>query len=365
MVKKIIELWAVLLFSLLFLLFLAVGGMFLVNYFRWTSPATAYGRHNLSFRVYYHENNIFEENPIPRSFDFLMSYTNYIVIESNFAANFSKEVAVYYSYSAEKRFVIRQMGAADTHRFVFEEITPLSQSNGQATAERLNLNGGSYTIHPKPLIEQYFYFIADHALQMDASGVVAHGLRGFSAELFVNFTYTFYVPELGLRQSATQGYRIPLTLEVYSLTLHGAHGFEWQEPLPSTEISVGQAALLVAAFSLTVWGLIYNMSKLYEDKNEHRRAADSIYKKYSNEIIVYSKPINKTRYEIYEVQEFNELLKLAINLNKHIMSHQDDTHAEFIIVVDDTANFYEIRFNPDDPTTPENKLPKPSKLIKK
>jgi len=44
------------------------------------------------------------------------------------------------------------------------------------------------------------------------------------------------------------------------------------------------------------------------------------------------------------VKEFVDLLKLAINLNKHIMCYKNSTKTQFVIIIDGYACFYEVNY---------------------
>ena len=362
LLEKMAHRWAVVLFSLL-LFGLVLGAAFsLFSYFRGGNAATstASGRHNLGFRVFYLENRMFPTNPVPPNLDFLMSYTDFIEIDSGFTASFSEETDIHYSYSAEKRFIIRPMGA-EAHRFVFEEVFPMSQASGRLQADRLYFPaennggpGGIYTIFPKKHIETYFNFVEDQARQMEAENVVAPGLRGFSAELLINFTYTIYAPGLGLNETITNGYRLQLTTEVYYFAATGLSNFEWQSDLAIQEagITLPTVILFVVAFALSLFGLLYNIRGQRADPNTGRREANNILRKYPLEIVIYDKPTDLTRHEPRNVQDFGELLKLAINLNKHIMCYRDDKHTEFAVIVDEYACMYMIDYESADTRTP-------------
>ena len=70
----------------------------------------AYGR----FRVHYLPNHVFPDNPISPTLHYLMSFTDFIEVDSRLSANFNQEVEVHYSYISYKRFVIRHIGLS-TH----------------------------------------------------------------------------------------------------------------------------------------------------------------------------------------------------------------------------------------------------------
>ena len=356
--SKITRCWAAALFLIFIIALVIIAAVRLSDYFRADAAVAAHGRQSLDFRVFYVENSFFPENPMPRNLDFLMSYTDYIEIDSKFDATFSEEMNIHYSYRAEKRFVIRHMGAVYNYlnNIVFEEVHTLSETGGAVTSNELSFGvqvsggpGGTYTIFPKEHIELYFEFVEDQARQMAAENVIAPGLRGFSADLMINFTYTISAPEFGLNETLTYGYRIPLTTEIYRLTTIGAPAFEWSDNLQMQDsgITLPLVILFTVLFALNVFGLLYTVRALTSDSNKYRREADSILKKYSHEIVVYDKPVDMTRHESMVVQEFGELLKLAINLNKHIMCYRNRTYTEFVVIVDEFACLYVINYDRD------------------
>jgi len=48
------------------------------------------------------------------------------------------------------------------------------------------------------------------------------------------------------------------------------------------------------------------------------------------------------------VGDFSDLLRLAINLSKHIMCYHNDTMAEFVVIVEDSAYCYKINYDSAD-----------------
>jgi len=355
--EKLPRQWGILLFSVILLTLLIVAVSFLFSNFRGDNIVSASGRQHLDFRVFYLDNDIFGENPIPHNLDFLMSYTDYIEIDSGFTANFSEETAIYYSYLAEKRLVFRHMGTADANlnRIVYEEIFTLSEASGEVTANRLYFEaenngepGGSYTIFSKEHVVTYLEFLEDQARQMEAANMIAQGFRGFSAELWVDFTYTIYAPEFVLSETLTHGYRFSLSTEVYSFVVTGTPNFEWENNLTTrNDVTLPIAVLFVTLFTASVFGLLYTIKMSKANPNKYRQEADDILKKYAYEIVAYDKPVDLTRYEPMVVQEFGELLKLAINLNKHIMCYRDEVRTEFVVIVDGYACLYMISYNGD------------------
>jgi len=315
-----------------------------------------------------------------------MSYTDYIETNSEFTINLSQRMNIYYSYLVDKRLVIRQTLSADDNLnpIVFQQVIDVTETPEVLTgyiakeslvlrlateaepaayqfhfrAENDNLPGSTHLIHPIDHIITYFNFTDEQSQQMayqarrtGEENILANGLRGFSAELLITFKYDLrdseYIADSLFNQTLTYGYRIPLTTEVYSFTTTGTPDFEWQhiEVAEDVEITLFMVIIFTVLFILSLFGLLYSAKKLREDSNVHRRESENILNKYTDEIVVYDRPMNLTRYESRLVQDFAELLKLAINLNKHIMCYKDESYAEFAVIVDEFACLYVIIFN--------------------
>ena len=350
-IKKIVQWWPVMVFSLIILSLIITATGYLVAYFREDVFVTASGRQSLGFRVFYTENNLFQDNPISPHIDFLISFTDHIEVDNSFSATFSQEMDIYYSYVSQKRLIIRPLAS---NRVVFEEIVPMSESSGRITANRLNFSarndngpGGTYTIFPMDYVALYFRFIEEQSHQMRAMNVIAQNLRGFSAELIIEFTYEIRVPEFGLHEILTHGYLLSLTTEVYSFALTGDSNFDWEYNLTLQDLAITLPMIIffVILFALGLTGLLYNVKRLTADPDVSRREADAILKKYANEIVVYDRPVDLQIYTPRLVEEFSELLKLTINLNKHIMCYKDENRTEFVTIVDSFACMYEIHHN--------------------
>ena len=338
--------------SIVILATLVLAGNFLVAYMRGDVVVEASGRADVGFRVFYMENDIFPYNPIPQNLHFLMSFTDFIEVDSSFSAGFSDEVEIYYTYSAVKRLIIRYMATVDGHfnPIVFEVVHPLSEARGSIVSNEIRFPsrsseaGGTYTIFPKEHIDVYLHFMAEQTRQMEAENVIAQNLRGFSAEMVIDFTYNISVPEWGIRETLTRGYHFTLSTEVYSLMATGIPAFDRSINLTiqRAQITLPVAIALVGALGLSAYGLFTGIKKLQADPNPLRQEAMSILKKYSNEIVVSDAPLPLNRHNLLRVEEFDALLKLAVNLNKHIMCYHNTLQAEFAVIVDMHEYYFRI-----------------------
>lgn len=331
--------------SLVMLLIIAIG----INYwfsYRRNMYVEAAGRADVGFRVFYMENDFFTENPIPLNLHFLMSFTDFIEVDSSFSARFSEEVQVHYNYTSIKRVVIRYMATVDgnLNPIVFEKVYDLSESEGTVTSSSMDFPRNTYVVFPRRYIDYYLDFVELQSLQMEAENIIARGMRGFSAELFIDFTYDIYVQEWDMRETVTQGYRISLSSEVYSFVVTGNPTFNQLVNLavPPAPITLPVAVSFVALFAFSSYGLFSGIKKLRVDPNEKRQEVYDIIRKYSNEIVISADAPVLSRYSVLRVSCFEELLKLAVNLNKHIMCYHDDEHAEFALIVGSYAYFYSV-----------------------
>jgi len=332
-----------------------VGSLYVVSHLHVNTILETSGRANVDFRVFYLDNPIWEENPIPRDLHYLMSYTDYIEVSNSFTADFSENVEIHFTYTATERLVIQHMETGDSNLnpIVFEETWELSEGRGTITADKIELSGTAgpgehtYTIFPRPRIEQYLAFIAEHEAQIERESITPVGHRGFSAELFADFTYTIHLPDYGIYETLTYGYHIPLSNEVYTFNVTGTPSFERVDDITraSAQITIPLILIYAAALGAAIFGLYRTTKKLNTEPNEFRREAMSILKKYSNEIVV-SVPPDLSQYNVMAVEEFDSLLKLAMNLNKHIMCYHDEKQAQFVTIVNEHAYQHVIHYNP-------------------
>jgi len=339
--------WLFLLSSLIILSLAVLITLYLVAYFADDTVVRVTGNANIDFRVFYIENILYEENPIPNNLHFYISFTDFIEIDSGFVLQISDEADVYYRYTATERLIIRYISSVDgtENPIMFEETRFLSEASGSASGYKINLPGGTYTINPQRQIYRYHEITAETFRQLDEH----LGFRGLSADLFIDFTYVIQIPSLGISRTITGGYRLPLGMEVYTLSLTGTQNFSdyvnIEESLfePTMLVVIASvAALIISGFCLFV-----GIKKIQTDPNIYRNEAKFIIKKYDNEIITSSIPLPLSAYTHIPVGDFRELLKLAINQGEHIMCYHNSDLAEFAVIIKEHAYYYLIKYKTD------------------
>ena len=97
--------------------------------------------------------------------------------------------------------------------------------------------------------------------------------------------------------------------------------------------------------STATFGLIRTNDILNANSNVYKCEVNRILRKYSHEIIVCNKSTDLQNYDAIAVQDFTDLLKLAVNLNKHIKCWKTEQHAEFSVVVDNEVYLYSIYYD--------------------
>ena len=347
--------------SLLLVVVIIFALVFLVAHLRDDDVVEVSGRTEVDFRVFYLDNEFFPDGPIPHRLHFLMSFTDYIEVDSRFAIQLDEETEIIYSYYATQNLVIRYMGTMDgiSNPVVFEYSVPLSSTHGSVFGDGFSFSamngdwlGGTYTIFPKDYTDFYLDFVYEQRHLMQQENVIAEGLRGFSAELLIDFIYTITLPEWGITEMATEGYRLSLSTEVFTLRTTGNSSSSFNRPIilndPPPQITLPMIIIFVTAAALSIYGLIRGIGNLYADPNEHRQKALTILKKYSNEIVVSDVEPQLSQYQLMPVGDFSDLLRLAINLSKHIMCYHNDTMAEFVVIVEDSAYCYKINYDSAD-----------------
>ncbi|MCL2216826.1 MAG: DUF5305 domain-containing protein [Defluviitaleaceae bacterium] len=350
----------IILSSFLLTVLVIIALFFLAAHMREDEIITVSGSAGVDFRVFYMDNEFFAENPVPHTHDmgFLMSFTDFIEVDSTFNVRFHDATEILYRYNAEYHLIIRYMGSMNgvTHPIVFRQIMPLSSARGSVFADRLDGPSGTYIIFPKNYTDIYLEFIAVQTQLMYDENVIAQGLRGFSAELLIDFSLTIIAPELGITETASTGYRMSLSTEIFTLLQTGNAASSFINNInlsqPPPRVTMLMAILFVAAAALSVYGLVTGIQNHLADANPIRREALHILKKYSNEIVVSDMPLPLTYYRTMKVGAFDDLLRLAINLNKHIMCHHNSEMAEFAVVVEGNVYYFKITYGTNGGTTP-------------
>lgn len=353
-----IKLTAILAFCLINIIIVMIIASRYVNSLSPSEPAIiGTASNNVSFKVHYLKNSIFESGVRPQNLYYFMSFTDFIEIENSFLAEFENEIETVYKYTAAETLIIKQRKGSDsnTNPTVYEEKYPISEISGGITGKRITFSGkgadkekepgGVYVISPKKYIDIYKYVVEEHKKQMQSENVSTENALSFSADLLVEFSYNLRVKDSGINKTLTRGVIIPLSIEVFSPELTGTPTFELSAPpKEAKKWSPLIVMLLVLWFVAQIFGLSYALRQYLTEKDEYRRELNKILKKYSDVIVIMAKPVNSTKYEIEQVAQFQELLKLAANLNKHIRCFYDEKIAEFCVIDNGFVYIYELLF---------------------
>lgn len=301
------------------------------------------GRSDIDFRVYYIDNELFTENPVAKNLHFLRHLTDFIEVENSMVVNFSDEFEIIYTYTAEKRFEISYGGTqTGANPVIFQIVTEIDRTRSMAQTNRLVFEGGTYQI----FLNEY-HDIFNHFVEYNEMRLGTIQLRGFSAELVVEFTYTIVAPEVGIRETIQRGFTIPIDVNVFSPQVFGPTGFTAssvaEEDLPEVSVLLmGGLGMAAAAGGL---GILLGAKKMpHRATDPHRVEYDDIMKKYRNEIIMTTGTADLSKFVVQPVSSFDELLKISLNLGKLIVCHNEGDRAVFYAIVDAHAFNYEIRF---------------------
>ncbi|MCL1990601.1 MAG: BspA family leucine-rich repeat surface protein [Defluviitaleaceae bacterium] len=355
------QLWRIMLplLGLLTLIFIALIHLITISIYHNQSNLNrlATGRLEVNFDVFYLENDAFFENPISQNLNFLMSLTDFIEVEPRFLAHFSEAVDAYYSYTSEKCLVIRYRGfsGGESNPVVFESCDPLSEGRGRSTGRDMHLPHlthneavPTYRIVPDHHVDMYLDFVTAYELRTGGSRNLAH----FVAEVSINFRYTVTIPEWDVTESISRQYHFPLLTDVYSFIPSGDATFEQTVELQGSppQPALASVILFVMAFAVSSFFLFVGMKQLNQEPNACRRTFINLSKKYANEIVA-SKVSLRTLvtteslpYTCIKLDDFKTLLNLAINTNRQINSYHDETHGEFVVVLQPFIYYYELLF---------------------
>ena len=353
--------------SLILVIILTVG--FILSLTSPNANLHATGRNNVNFTVYYLENNVFGGGAATRNLHYLMSFTDFIEIENSFFADFSHSGNISYTYTATETLHIKHMrgngngnGNGNANPVVYEEQISLKEISGETFGNHLYFGGyegenvdfgetpgGIYILHPKAHIVTYRHFVEEQTKQMKKEDVVTSRPVTFSAELVVNFTYSVHIKENGFSETITRGLVIPLSDEVFSPEDTGSPMFEVSVQLREFMLpGLLSVILLVLWLAAPVAGICYCIRRIKTEKDPRHSEFNNILKKYSDEITILLEPIDLHGCKIQNVPHFTELLKLAINLNNHILCYHNEEKAQFCVISEGYAHCYEILFDDED-----------------
>ena len=352
---KIFQLWRILLPILVILIILAIALTYLIHLFAYNQDDAvileASGRTDIDFRVFYIENESFPNNPIPENLNFLMSFTDFIEMDSGLFARFSEEVKINYSYVATKRLVVRYRGSlisGEVNPIVFELLYPLSDISDSLIGQELSLPISTYIIFPEQYVETYLNFVSEQRRKINNTN---RNPANFFAELSIEFIYDINIPTWGINEHIIRGYHLPLSTEVYSISSFGNSTFNQSLDLSTQsprQTTLPMIMIFVVTFTISIYFLFTGIKNLKKEPNLFHREVLEISKRYSNEIVDSNMSLlslfssEQSQYILMRISKFESLLNLAINSNEHIMSYQDDNRAEFVVVKGEFAYYYEI-----------------------
>lgn len=360
-IGSVIKRWGIIVVSGLIIAFLALAAFLYISVSMSDGILVeGTGRNNIDFSVYYFENNLFPENPIPSGLHFLRHLTDYIKVESSFSADFSEDFDLIYSYTAQKTFLISHPGAGGAASVIYQSVTELSNAEGRTFGSRLEFNSESPEGEPGGM---YLIFLGDYLEILNEfieyTGARAGGeedgampvFRTFSAEVVIEFTYTLRALPININESLTRGVRIPISQDVFTIETTGTPGFSESiirpPDVPALEMPV--IAAFITLLTISGFGMFYGIYNLSRDTDENHKRTNCIIKKYGSEIIISRHPLDLTDYRIVEVDDFEDIIKLAINLNKHITCYKDDKSAGFYTMVDMFAYCHLIEYEVPSP----------------
>lgn len=311
------------------------------------------GVHNLSHAVFYIPNDIWE-NPVPSN-HFLLAFTDFIEIESSLHANFSQEVDINYSYVSRWSFVITFMGGAGgVSPVIFQDGGDMARQDGSISGRSLTMGAldregnprGVYRISLDDYQRIFDEFIIAHDNVLYNAGLEISAGRGFSAEVVFEFIYSFAAPSVGLSQTTTRSYRIPVGANIFTLEAEGSGSLSQSVPLSSQEEMADPLILMMLGVGALFggFGVYLGAVRITTDPNANKQKLKMILKKYANEIVVSRALMDLEQYKIMPVGDFEELIKLSTNLNKHIMGYQNREVAIFATVVGEFAYMYRISY---------------------
>ncbi|MCL2411151.1 MAG: DUF5305 domain-containing protein [Treponema sp.] len=308
-------------------------------------------RNNTNFSVFYIENDIFLENPIQTT-SFLRHFTDFIEIENSFSMDITEDLEIIYNFHVKKTLQIHHLGGGSS-TVIFTDSAEIDGAAGTTFGNRLYFPstngdgepGGTYRFYPSEYAAIFSDFLASNEYHMGGE-VNPNNFRNYSAELSIEFTYRILTAPINFDQQlvSTSGYKFSIDQDVFSLESIGnsssTASANIEEDMPDVDIII--VAALGSAVVVGMVLIFLGMRNMTVKISEFEQKTNDILKKYAGEIVVSKNPINLSGYKIMLVDDFEDILKLSVNLNKHVMCHHSSSRAEFCTVVGEYAYFYSI-----------------------
>lgn len=303
------------------------------------------GTNSMDYRVFYKDSEFFEANPVTSDL-LLLVYVDYIEIDNWLDIQFNENVDIDYTYTATERLVIHhgtdiRPGVATS---VFEAESTLAYAAGSHSGDRWRFPRQVYAFDLMDYIDEYRAFAYEYKVQEASRGFEPTNMRGFSAELFVDFTYT--IEGAGLSEVSAVGYRIPISSGAFTISQAGSPVIQVIPPtnIFASHVPPSQTVISVLLFGLGVFGLLYNIKLIALDRDPNRREVRGIIRKYSSGIIENINPVNKSGCNIVHVEDFDALLKLSVVHSGHIDFYHDKNAAEFTVLMGDRLYYYPVHY---------------------
>ena len=298
------------------------------------------GRNQLNFQVHYLPNPLFPNGP-EGSVQFLRNFVDYIEITNNFSADISESLTINYRYTIRTNMTIHYGNT--TGPVVFELEHTLAEGHGTTYGAGISLPQGIYTIDLDHHMLAFETFMFHHERFLDDD---VTGFRSFTPQLNIEFIHTIETRPTFMTHTIINGFEIPLGQNVFTLTQFGQAGFSdaVMRHGASQGIGIGWIILILGLILLGLTGLLIGYMRLEVEENQQKKQVAQILKKYDTEIVQALAPMRLYNYQRVKVNDFDELLKLSINLGKHITFYTDKRKASFTLIVDTMAYQHIVSF---------------------
>jgi len=274
------------------------------------------------------------DNPIRSMNDpfYLLSLTEYILIDNEVDIELSKELKFDYVYKVKTSFKIRQ--GNNSNSIITPQVRDLVEIKGSGESDKFALKlseepGGKLKIELAEYESIYENFKT---------------LANLSAELAVSFEITINSDDFDKPLTVSRGMTIPIQHEAYAINLTGNATVEKDIPerqirFPGIPITVGAAALLVALVAISV----LSIREMTLDGDRFKRTVNRITRKHSNDVVMAATFPELKNDTVVEVKNFKELIKFSQNLCKPIVYTENHDSGLFYIICDNMVYQYEVK----------------------
>ena len=270
---------------------------------------------------------------------YALGHTKFIRITPSYSADLSKKIDVKYTVAYSMTLNIYSTGS-NKQLLNYQDVTKTLNANGAVPKDdvagngEVRINGFSYDFN----LEDYIALVEKYAASV----------KNFNVTGEIVFTATYQLSN-SPRKIKTASYPRGMTIQLnqleknpFVIAFSGKGGVEADIPERAARMpGFGLSVLIVIGLAVPVTGMFLALREIYGEKNVYAKAIKNIKRKYGDALVAANNPIVQN-WICAPVKNFNELMKLALNLSKPITYWEEEDKTVFFILCDSIRYQFEL-----------------------